>query len=372
MDLARGVASPFLRRNNSESRSAALRRQGSAVIGLPGPTSVSSAPRNNLKLGPPHSLAQGSSNSGTPPDGSGLPRRSRSGAPVRAAGMAEAPCGKPGEQGRRAALPSLADWGRGANLRDIFDNSPAKNRRASDEHWKMACSPPGGRRSAARRQRSNAAAAQAQEAMQWQQWQHEQAEQQEEELQSEVEKLLSAALTEPSLPSFKESARERSRSLPSALKHHPDLRIGSMHSVTEEKFARIEDDHGDYENSLQRQGTGFVHLSAVPEPSSRVRIDDSHGDYENGIQRKGTGFVHFNSMRGSSPSDGPHVRIDDSHGDNENNIQRQGTGFVMFHHVSPRVRIMDSHGDNENRIHRQGTGFVHLSELSPSMRCSGE
>lgn len=197
-------------------------------------------------------------------------------------------------------------------------------------------------------------------------------EQDEEELQSEVEKLLSAALTEPSLPSFKVTARERSRSLPSALKHHPDLQIGSMQSVTEEKFASIVDDHGDNENKLQRQGTAFVHLSSVPDVSSRVRIDDSHGDNENGIIRKGTGFVHFNSLRGSSPADGPTVRIDDTHGDNENNIQRQGTGFVIFHHVSPRVRIMDSHGDNENGIQRQGTGFVHLGDLSPSTRGSGE
>lgn len=135
--------------------------------------------------------------------------------------------------------------------------------------------------------------------------------------------------------------------------------------------ASISDGHGDNENGIVRKGTGFVHLSSPLEKAEgfRARIDDQHGDNENRIHRKGTGFVHLSHLEGR------HARIVDDHGDNENGLHRKGTGFVHISSSSKpgkehRARINDSHGDNENGIHRQGTGFINLSSLpkeSPSV-----
>jgi hypothetical protein len=91
------------------------------------------------------------------------------------------------------------------------------------------------------------------------------------------------------------------------------------------KRVRIDDHHGDNENKLVRVATGFVNLSSLPkmepapwfpgvsggvnrihrkgtgyvnlqQPSRRVRIADDHGDNENGIQREGTGFVFLRNL----------------------------------------------------------------------------
>jgi hypothetical protein len=91
------------------------------------------------------------------------------------------------------------------------------------------------------------------------------------------------------------------------------------------KRVRIDDQHGDNENKIVRVATGYVNLSSLPkmEPapwfpgvaggvnrihrkgtgyvnlqqaSRRVRIADDHGDNENGIQREGTGFVFLKNL----------------------------------------------------------------------------